>query len=192
MKSFEEISAQILQKFGTEAISESNSEVTQPFLSLSPNHLLPVCKYLRDEPELWFDFLACLSGVDYGESEDKIGVVYHLNSLIHEHQIVLKCFAPRDPENNEGVRIWETEEDKAVEFPMFRRVKGKPLPALPSVAGIWRTANWHERETYDLLGIVFEGHPDLRRILLPEDWDGHPLRKDYETADSYHNIQIDY
>ncbi len=66
----------------------------------------------------------------------------------------------------------------------------KKNPTIPSIANIWRTADWHEREVYDLYGIIFEGHPDLKRILLPDDWEGHPLRKDYVQAETYHGITI--
>jgi NADH-quinone oxidoreductase subunit C len=64
------------------------------------------------------------------------------------------------------------------------------LPSVPSLVSIWRTADWHEREAFDLVGVYFEGHPDLRRILLPEDWVGHPLRKDYVEQEKYHGIQV--
>jgi len=67
----------------------------------------------------------------------------------------------------------------------------KDAPEIPSVAEIWRTANWHEREAWDLFGIVFTGHPDLKRILLPDDWEGHPLRKDYKTQETYQGITIE-
>lgn len=69
---------------------------------------------------------------------------------------------------------------------------GKEQPVISSVVEVWQTANWHERETYDLLGVVFEGHPDLRRILLPNDWEGHPLRKDYQLQEYYHGIKVEY
>jgi NADH-quinone oxidoreductase subunit C len=70
-------------------------------------------------------------------------------------------------------------------LPLWKDDKPGELPEVPSVAGVWRTADWHEREAFDLLGILFTGHPDLRRILLADDWIGHPLRKDFE----YHGIR---
>ena len=97
-----------------------------------------------------FDLLADLCGADRGPEEDpRFEVNYHLFSTTHHNRIRLK------------VRL--TEDDAKV----------------PSVTSVWKTANWHERETYDLVGVVFDGHPDLRRILLPSDFDGHALRKDY-------------
>lgn len=89
---------------------------------------------------------------------DRFEVVYHLTSLTHGHRIALKAVLPHDN------------------------------PHIASVAGIFPTANWHERETYDLMGIVFDGHPDPRRIFMPDDWEGHPLRKDYVFPDAYHGI----
>ncbi|MCC6346529.1 MAG: NADH-quinone oxidoreductase subunit C [Nitrospirales bacterium] len=107
-------------------------------------------KYLHETPEFYFDFLQDLCGVDYlGRKEPRFEVVYHLYSMRHKHMIRIRAEVPED--------------DCAVD----------------SVVDIWQGANWHERECYDLLGVAFDGHPDLRRILLPEDWEGHPLRKDY-------------
>lgn len=160
--------AQEIQKLLEEkfpgAILDGNMEVKQPFLVIEKSLLKPVCQFLKTDARLYFDYLACLSGVDYGEKEGKIGVVYHLYSLIHEHGLVLKCQVSRD----------------------------NPDEKIPSLSDIWRAADWHEREAYDMTGIHFDGHPDLRRILLPEDWEGHPLRKDYEEAESYHGIKIKY
>lgn len=97
-----------------------------------------------------FDMLADLCGADRGVEEDpRFEVNYHLLSTKHHNRIRLKVLLPDDE------------------------------PNVKSVAGIWKTANWHERETYDLVGVIFDGHPDLRRILLPSDFDGHALRKDY-------------
>lgn len=97
-----------------------------------------------------FDMLADLCGADRGPEEDpRFEVNYHLFSTTHHKRLRLKVLLTEDEPNVE------------------------------SVTGVWRTADWHERETYDLFGVVFEGHPDLRRILLPSDFDGHALRKDY-------------
>ncbi|MGC3997309.1 MAG: NADH-quinone oxidoreductase subunit C [Anaeromyxobacter sp.] len=87
-----------------------------------------------------------------------IEVVYHLLSYRHRHGLVLKVEADR------------------------------AAPVVPTVQGVWKAANWHEREVYDLFGVDFPGHPDLRRILLPDDWEGHPLRKDYQEAGGYHGL----
>ncbi len=97
-----------------------------------------------------FDMLADLCGADYGPEEDpRFEVNYHLFSTIHHNRLRLKVLLNEDE------------------------------PNVGTVTTVWKTANWHERETYDLLGIIFDGHPDLRRILLPSDFDGHALRKDY-------------
>mgnify|MGYP005839144947 CR=1 FL=1 len=112
-----------------------------------------ICLFLRDEPEIKMDHLADLTAVDYsaypGDTGPRFEVVYNMISTVYRHRIRLK------------VRLPEEE------------------PRIDSVSSVWNTANWHERETYDLMGIVFDGHPDLRRILLPDDWQGHPLRKEY-------------
>lgn len=163
MKDATAILQAIVAKLGAEAIHSSDLRVLQPWIALAPAHLPAACTMLRDDPEMYFDFLECLSGVDEGPAANRIGVVYHLRSIVRGHRVVLKCFVPRDTR-----------------------------PTLPSVAQIWRTADWHERETFDLFGIHFEGHPDLRRIFMPEDWEGHPLRKDYVNPESYHDIQTGY
>ncbi len=114
------------------------------------DRILEIMKFLKETPELDFDFLKDLCGVDYlGKKSVRFEVVYTLYSMRHKHMIRIKAEVPED----------ECEID--------------------SVVSIWRGADWHERECYDLFGIKFRGHPDLRRILLPEDWEGHPLRKDY-------------
>lgn len=160
----------IQEKFGPESVVESDHAALQPWIQLQPQHLKAVCFFLRDDERLYFDYLVCLSGIDRGLEANQIGVVYHLMSFPKEQEIVLHCFVPREgePEINQG------------------------YPTLPSLEKVWRSADWHEREAYDLLGIWFEGHPDLRRILLPEDWEGHPLRKDYTTPETYHGIKVDY
>jgi NADH-quinone oxidoreductase subunit C len=103
----------------------------------------------------------CLSAVDYPkETPPRFEVVYHLLSYPQNHTHVVKVHLPREE------------------------------PRLQTVESVWGVANWHEREAYDLFGIVFEGHSDLRRILLPDDWSGHPLRKDWVDPDFYNGLHV--
>lgn len=133
--------------------SEWISEITEAFTEVTAlvprEYIVAVCAALKTGAAR-FDFLADLCGVDRGpEEEPRFEVNYHLFSTTNYQRLRLKVLV--------------NEEDAHV----------------PTVTGVWRTANWHERETYDLVGIVFDGHPDLRRILLPDDWQGHALRKDF-------------
>jgi NADH-quinone oxidoreductase subunit C len=164
---FEEIKALLADKFGEEVIIGEEVGGLQPALILKPDAIAAVCMELRDNPKTYFDFLSCLSGVDYGVDINRFGVVYHLASMPYQLQLTLKVYKEHDRNNSEE------------------------LPSFPSVSAVYRTADWHEREAYDLVGIFFEGHPDLRRILLPDDWEGFPLRKDYKTAEYYKGIKID-
>jgi NADH-quinone oxidoreductase subunit C len=164
--SFEEIKALLLDKFGADVIIGEETTGLQSALLIAPNHIAEVCLELRNNPKTYFDFLSSLTGVDYGVEAKRFGVVYHLASIPYQLQLTLKV----SKEN-------EREEDN--------------LPTFPSITSVYRSANWHEREAYDLTGIFFEGHPDLRRILLPDDWEGFPLRKDYKTAEYYKGIRID-
>jgi NADH-quinone oxidoreductase subunit C len=94
--------------------------------------------------------------------KDNLAVVYHLYSYVHHHKLVVKVVVP------------------------------KSNPVVKTVSDVWAAADWHEREAYDLVGMTFEGHPDLRRILLPEDWEGHPLRKDYKVPEFYKGMKVPY
>lgn len=152
-------------EFGNEALVAVEETGLQPALVIYREKLASVCLFLRDHKETYFDFLSCISAVDNGVEIGSFSVVYHLASIPHQHQLTLKVIVEND-----------------------RRLDN--LPTVPTVTGVWRTADWHEREAFDLMGIYFEGHPDLRRILLPEDWEGYPLRKDYEEAETYHGIAI--
>ena len=114
------------------------------------DYIATVCAHFKAAPALEFNLLSDLCGADRGpEEEPRFEVNYHLFSTTKFHRVRLKVLL--------------NEED----------------PHVPTVSDVWRTANWHERETFDLFGIVFDGHPDLRRILLPDDWQGHALRKDF-------------
>jgi NADH-quinone oxidoreductase subunit C len=118
-------------------------------LQIRPEDILPVCRFLRDEPALAFDFLVDLCGVDRLPREPRFEAVYHLRSLKTRELLRLKVSLPGSS------------------------------PRVSSVFSVWKAADWMEREAFDMFGIVFEGHPDLRRILLTPEWEGYPLRKDY-------------
>ena len=136
--------------------------VLDSFILIAPDAIADIARYLAEEDELAFDSLMCLSGVDLGAKEENLEIVYHLFSMTHRHTVVLKAILPKED------------------------------PHIPSVEDIWKTANWHEREAYDLYGITFEGHSDLRRILMPDDWEGHPLRKDYKDPEFYRGMRVPY
>lgn len=163
------------RQFG-DKITGANLEALDPWIEVAPEGLVEIGRYLRDEPDLRFNMLCCVSGVDYFEPDAKkaaktgwephLEVVYHLWSVPHRASLVLKVILTRWKDGAEG-----------------------EIPEVPSVSGIWSTADWHEREVYDLSGVYFTGHPNLRRILCPEDWVGHPLRKDYEMPLEYHGIR---
>ena len=114
-------------------------------------HLLTLVQFLASDPELSFTYLSDVTAVDRFPIEPRFELNYHLLSMSRRDALRLRVRLP-----------WES-------------------PAIESVMPVWPTANWHEREIFDLFGIRFEGHPNLRRMLLPDDWEGHPLRKDYPT-----------
>lgn len=161
---FADIKNLLIAKFGEDVVLGEETNGLQNALLIAPEKITEVCLELRDNPNTYFDFLSCLSGVDYGITENRFGVVYHLASIPYHTQLTLKISQAND--------------------------RGTQLPLFQSISSVYKTAEWHEREAYDLLGIFFENHPDLRRILLPDDWDGFPLRKDYVTAEEYKGIKI--
>lgn len=170
-----EIVALLEERFGP-AIAQKKLDAIDPWVVVELSRLVEFSVFLRDDPRLKFDLLNCVSGVDYLETDAKkvakagfephTEVVYHLSSFTHGHRFTFKVLLPRWKDNQEG-----------------------KLPEVPSLASVWATADWHEREVYDLSGVYFTNHPDLMRILLAEDWEGHPLRKDYEFPLEYHGIR---
>jgi NADH-quinone oxidoreductase subunit C len=121
-------------------------------LPVERGELLDALVRLRDQPDLSFGFLSSLTATDHPGQDPRFWVVYELRSVEHAHRLRVKVALPGDD------------------------------PRLASVTPLFPTADWHERETFDLFGIVFDGHPDLDRILMPDDWEGHPLRKDEELG----------
>ncbi len=139
-----------LQREHSEWISEVVEALSEVTAIVPREHIVAVCSQLKGAADAKFDFLADICGADRGvEEEPRFEVNYHLFSTTLHHRLRLKV------------------------------VLNENDPHVPTVTGVWRTANWHERETFDLFGVIFDGHPDLRRILLPDDWQGHALRKDF-------------
>jgi len=186
MMDSEAVFTRLKDEFG-DAVVELQQPDVEPTILVDAARLGDVARFVRNDADIACDSLMCITGVDIPPPPPKkkpkpkppkdgaepaeappeepeapepepvyeCGVVYNLYSLTHRHRVTLKVVMPR-----EGAHV-------------------------ASVTGIWAAANWHEREAYDLTGIVFDGHPDLRRILLPDDWEGHPLRKDYEVQETY-------
>jgi NADH-quinone oxidoreductase subunit C len=144
----EEIERLVRSRF-SEAVEESSEVQGILNLVVREDAIIELCRFLKESPDLHFDYLMSLTAVDW---PDRFDVVYHLYSIAQKHYVTLK------------VRL------------------GKENPALSSVEPVWRAAEWQEREVYDMFGIEFEGNPDMRRILLEPDWEGFPLRKDYEES----------
>jgi NADH-quinone oxidoreductase subunit C len=129
---------------------------------ISSSDFKKVCQELYQNPSTYFDMLSCVTGVDNGVEAKTMEVVYNLYSIPFNHHLMLKVTLAREN------------------------------PEIDTVSDIWRTANWLERETFDMYGVKFTGHPDLRRILLPADWEGHPLRKDFKHQELYRDIKVKY
>jgi NADH-quinone oxidoreductase subunit C len=122
-----------------------------------------VAQFMRDTPGLVYNFLSDISAVDYYPDynrPERFGVSYHLYSMLYNRRLRLKVFVPEE------------------------------APEVPTVTSVWPGANWLEREIFDMMGITFTGHPDMRRVLMPEDWDGHPHRRDYPLG--YEQVQFSF
>ncbi len=140
---------EILQNKFSEVIVSYTEFRDELTVVLRKEAIVDVCKFLKNDPVLSYNLLADLCGIDMATAENRFGVIYNLYSYKTKHRLRLKVF---------------TEEKD---------------PRVPTVIGVWKTANWHERETYDMYGIIFDGHPDLRRFYMPEEFQYFPLRKDF-------------
>jgi NADH-quinone oxidoreductase subunit C len=144
-----------------EKITGAQLEALDPWAVVAPEAIAEVAAFVKNDPDMAFDNLMCLSGVDYPkENPPRLEVVYHLFSYKQRHTFVLKVCVPRE------------------------------APEVPTVESVWPVANWHEREAFDMFGIRFAGHSDLRRILLPDDWEGYPLRKDWVDPEMYNGMHV--
>jgi len=140
-----------LREFASQAVEDARLFRGEVTLYIRPESLRRTCEFLRDVPDLKYEYLSDLTAVDLYPNAPRFEVVYHLLSFRTSERLRLKV-----------------------------RVSGEN-PKVDSVVPVWPSANAFEREVFDLFGILFEGHPYLRRILMPEEWEGHPLRKDYPT-----------
>lgn len=138
-----------LREFDPGAVEDAQAFRGELTIFIRREKLRRVCEFLRDDPALVFKFLADLTATDHYPNEPRFETVYHLLSIQNTERLRLKVRLPGDD------------------------------PRVESMVAVWTAANAYEREVFDLFGIQFEGHPFLRRILMPEEWEGHPLRKDY-------------
>ncbi|UXP32851.1 NADH-quinone oxidoreductase subunit C [Reichenbachiella agarivorans] len=149
----------VQDRLGESAVLSIDENATPKALIVAANQIKDICAYLRDNDQSYFDMLSCLTAIDNGPEANTMEVVYNLYSIPLEQSLMLKTFIPRDN------------------------------PELETVCDIWKTANWHEREAFDLFGVKFSGHPDMRRILMPADWVGYPMRKDYIEPEEYRGMK---
>ena len=161
MLTIQDIHTRLAGQFG-EAIGAVVEEKLDPYFTVQAPSLAKVAAYLKSDPDLAFNYLVSVTGVDQKET---LASVYHLESVDMgtgriRHSACVKVEVPRAE------------------------------PKMPSVSHVWATANWHERESFDLMGIIYEGHPELKRILCDDAWEGHPLRKDYVFPKSFGGIDL--
>ncbi|RED99896.1 NADH-quinone oxidoreductase subunit C [Marinoscillum furvescens] len=152
----------LLEKHLPDAVVGEDLKASPLVLEVTPAAIYQVCDLLHTHEQCYFDMLSCLTGLDNGPEAGTMEVIYNLYSIPYDHHLMLRVTLERESAE------------------------------IASVSSIWRTANWHEREAYDMLGIRFLHHPDLRRILLPKDWEGFPLRKDYQGPETYHGMTVAY
>ena len=146
-----------------DAVQDEHHFRDETTIIVAPGDVPAVLRFVRDTPGLVYNYLSDISAVDYYPDYDRpgrFGVSYHVYSMLYNRRLRIKTFVDEDE------------------------------PVIPTVTGIWPVADWLEREIFDMMGITFEGHPDLRRLLMPEDWDGHPHRRDYPLG--YERIQFSF
>ena len=153
---FEQVHQRLTGQFG-DVIGPIQPAKKDAFCTFAPARLVEICRFLKSEPDLWFDFLEDLTATDHPK-QNLIKVVYHFYSYRHRHLFIAKVEVNRQD------------------------------PEVDTVESVWKAANWMEREVFDLFGVRFKGHSDLRRVLLPDDWIGSPLRKDYSESGGYRDI----
>lgn len=149
----------INSKIGEGTVLSIDEQATPKALEIESARVKAVMTLLKDDESSFCDLLSCLTAIDNGPELNTMEVIYNLYSIPLEHSLMIKATISREN------------------------------PELETVSDLWKTADWHEREAYDLFGIIFKNHPDLRRILMPADWEGYPMRKDYEEPATYRGMK---
>ncbi len=171
----EEIITHLKQNIHESCILSTNITALQNTIEVHTENFVAICEALKP---LYFDQLACITGLDFPK-ENCIELVYNFYAITQHIGIAIKVRLVRN------LDIHDKSNNNTNNLPNV-------LPNMPTLSHLWGTANWQEREIYDLFGINFVGHPDLRRILMPSDWEGYPLRKDYIAQEKYHGIGVKY
>ena len=146
------VAVDLLKKQFPSEIVEAVEHRGDTTVIVKPGRIQDIGRFLRDDETVSFKYLSMIAGLDYAPQSPRFAVAYNLYSHKNHDRLTLKVFLESDTN-----------------------------PAIDSVVSVWSTAEWHEREAFDLFGIKFKGHPNLKRILLPQDWSGYPLRKEYPT-----------
>lgn len=159
---FEEIISRLETNFGEGTVLSINEQATPKCIELKAEDLVKCMAFLHETDGLYFDSLSCITGLDNGPEAQSMEVIYNLYSIPFNHHLMVKVSLDREK------------------------------PVIDSLTVLWKTADWQEREIFDLYGVHFNNHPDLRRILLPDDWEGHPLKKDYQHQQYYRGVKVEY
>ena len=160
--SFDQIIEHIKSHLGASFVADTDFNASPQAIITEASSLHELMVFLHQNEQLYFDSLSCLTALDGGVDSATLELVYNLYSIPFDHHLMVKVSLDKEQ------------------------------PKISSLVDIWQTADWHEREAFDLMGIQFVGHPDLRRILLPADWEGHPLRKDYKEQQYYRGVKVKY
>lgn len=144
----------------TGRVPERVNQAEPPTFRIQPEELIAFCEKVKKDPRLYMDRLSCITGIDCGPESGNIELIYHLESVTENIRFAFSMVVPR----TEGTA--------------------------PSLCALWKSADWMEREVFDMYGVRFSGHPDLRRILMPADWEGYPLLRDYSVQQEYHGIAV--
>jgi len=159
---FEQIVTHIKTSLVEGIVLSTDENASPKAIVINAKSLVELMGFLQKNDQLYFDSLSCITGLDNGPETNTMEMIYNLYSIPFGHHLMVKIELAREN------------------------------PAIDSLCGLWKTADWQEREVYDMYGIHFSNHPDLRRILMPADWDGFPLRKDYKEQEYYRGIKVEY